>query len=101
MGVKLSLSSTERINTERDIHIEDVKDVINHIEMHTGWKVSGLIDRILKDEADVVSLRKRKPESFLFISNGIERVSIKFQKEKKEMRVSIPKTDIDSLCGRF
>ena len=79
---------------------EQIKDFIEKIELKTGWEIFKMLEQILSNKMDSFLIDKDTPRSSLYIGNRIETISFRATIEKKEVRLSIPKKNINSLFGK-
>jgi len=97
MTAEILVSSTENSETRGSFHALKVSEMLKQLEMQSGWKVFEMIKSIIDKQADSFSVSKDNPNSFLFIRGNHGGISVSFQKETKEVKVSIPREDINSL----
>jgi hypothetical protein len=97
MSGEVSFYSVENTEVRKDMPVQELGNVVKQMEAQSGWKIKNMIKSIIKREADDFSISKNEPSCRLLITNCINDISIRFRKEKKEIRVMIPKDGINTL----
>jgi hypothetical protein len=93
----VSFYSVENMEVQKEIPVQELGNVVRQMEAQSGWKIKTMIKSIIKREADDFSISKNEPNCRLLITNCMDDISIRFRKEKKEIRVMIPKDGINTL----